>query len=309
MRVGELPPSALKARLKRASLDVATGPFVVRLTTPIESLAEEVQFLYHDFPVAPAGAFADFRVEIGQPAGLRRWWRPQAVFLFDGAMPFEPLPLRLVIPMLEWSLNWCAASEAHQYLIIHAAVVERDGLAMILPGVSGSGKSTLCAGLVHRGWRLLSDEFALMRPQDGRLVPWPRPISLKGQSIDLIRKLAPEFRVGSVVPDTEKGTVAHLRPPTESVRRTDDTAAPAWIIFPTYQPDAPTSLRPLARARAFFKVADCSLNYERLGRRGFDTLSRVMEGSAAYDLTYERLEEVLTLLDALEPPKGGATGA
>ena len=309
MRVGELAEREVAARLERPGLDLDTGPFVVRLETPIESLAEEVRFLYHDFPVVPDDGFVDFHVTIGRPSGLRRWWRRQAVFRFDGAMPFEPLPFRMAVPMLEWSLNWCAATEAHQYVMIHSAVVERNGLTIILPGVTGSGKSTLCAALVHRGWRLLSDEFALIRPRDGRLVPWPRPISLKGRSIDLIRRLAPEFRVGSSVPNTEKGTVAHLQPPTESVRRANDTAAPTWIVFPTYQADTPTCLSPLLRTRAFFRLADCSLNYELLGRRGFETLLQVMESCDAYDLTYGRLEEVLGLLDVLEPPKSAATGA
>jgi HprK-related kinase A len=309
VRVGELTRSELKARLARPGLDLDTGPFVVRLATPIDSLADEMGFLYHDFSVAPDGGFVDFHINIGQPGGLRRWWRPQVVFRFDGAMPFEPLPLRMAIPMLEWSLNWCAATEAHQYVTIHSAVVERSGLAIILPGVSGSGKSTLCAALVHRGWRFLSDEFALLRPRDGRLAPWPRPISLKGQSIDLIRRLAPEFRVGSLVRGTEKGTVAHLRPPAESVRRALETAAPTWIVFPTYQAGAPTCFSPVPQARAFFRLADCSLNYELLGRRGFETLSRVINSSDAYDLRYGNLEEALALLDALEPQQRAATGA
>jgi HprK-related kinase A len=296
------------AQLEHPGLGLDTGPFVIRLETPIESLAEEVQFLYHDFPVAQGGAFVDFHVTVGQPSGLRRWWRPQTVIFVDGVMPFEPLPLRLAIPMLEWSLNWCAATEAHQYVMIHSAVVERNGKAIILPGASGSGKSTLCAALVHGGWRLLSDEFALLRPRDGRLVPWPRPISLKGQSIDLIRRLAPEFRVGSSFLTAAKGTVAHLQPPAESVRRMDDAAAPTWIVFPTYQADAPTHLNPLPRARAFFRLADCSLNYEVLGRRGFETVSSLIDRSDAYDLTYGKLEEGLELLDALEPPRRAAIG-
>ena len=69
---------------------------------------------------------------------------------------------------------------------MHAAVFERDSSAVVLPGPSGVGKSTLCAALVARGWRLLSDEVAMIRPQDGLLQPYPRPISLKNESIEMI---------------------------------------------------------------------------------------------------------------------------
>jgi hypothetical protein len=43
-------------------------------------------------------------------------------------------------------------------------VLERGGRALLLPAPSGSGKSTLCAGLAFNGWRLLSDELALLDP-------------------------------------------------------------------------------------------------------------------------------------------------
>ena len=57
---------------------------------------------------------------------------------------------------------------AHQYLIIHAAVVEKNGLAAILPAPPGSGKGTLTAGSVLSGWRLLSDELTLIDRLSGR---------------------------------------------------------------------------------------------------------------------------------------------
>src|SRR3546814_10587342 len=91
--------------------------------------------------------------------------------------------------MLEWGLNWCIGAHGHQFLIIHAAVIARNGLAAILPGAPGSGKSTLTACLVHNGWRLLSDEMALVSLQDGGLTALARPISLKNRSIDLIADL------------------------------------------------------------------------------------------------------------------------
>jgi len=166
VKLGALPVAELTTRLARG-LDVDTGPFVVRVETEIPALAEELRLLYGDFPVDAGGGLADFHVSVRRPAGplgLRRWWRQQAMAYLDDARPFEPLPIIMAVPMLEWSINWCAATRANQYVMIHAAVLERDGRALVLPGVTGAGKSTLCASLSLRDWRLLSDEFALIRP-------------------------------------------------------------------------------------------------------------------------------------------------
>ena len=300
MTVAELSDQALSRELRSPGIHLATGPFVFHLRTAIPALAEAIRFLYRDFPLDGADAIVDFRVAVQRPVGLRRWVRPQAIFLLDGWVPFEPVPLDLALPTLEWGLNWCVASHAQQYLMMHAAVVEREGRAIILPGRPGSGKSTLCAALVHRGWRLLSDEFALLRP-DGRLAAWPRPISLKNQSIDVIRRLAPEAVIGPSVADTAKGTVAHMRPPTPSVERAAEAAYPAFVVFPTYQAGAPTRLSPLTKPKAFFQLADHSFNYAALGEDGFEILAGVTERSDAFEFTYSDLEDAVALVGGLEP--------
>ena len=305
MKLGALTVPELTARLARGGLDVGMGPFVVRVETEILALGEEMRLLYAEFPLDEGGGLADFHVSVRQPAGplgIRRWWRQQAMVYLDDARPFEPLPIDMAVPMLEWSINWCAATRANQYVMIHAAVLERDGRALVLPGITGAGKSTLCAGLAFRGWRLLSDEFALIRPADGQVDPWPRPISLKNASIEVIRRWAPDARLSTPVPNTNKGTVAHVCPPAGSVERAGEPAMPAWIVFPTFAREQAPRLTRLPRARAFFKLADCSFNYEALGLRGFTTLSRMIDGCDAYEFTYSSLEDALRLLGALPLP-------
>ncbi|HVQ76864.1 MAG TPA: HprK-related kinase A [Candidatus Binatia bacterium] len=302
MTVGELARDEFLARLEHPGISLDTGPFLIRIKTAIGELADEVRFLYGEFPVLPDGGITHFRLELRRPAGLRRWWRPQVFSLFDGERRFEPMPLALAIPTLEWSLNWCVAANAHHHVMVHSAVLERDGRALLLPGTPGAGKSTLCAALAHRGWRLLSDEFALLRPADSQLVSWPRPISLKGPSIDLIRAFAPDARLGRTIPGTPKGPVAHLRPPSASVQRARDRAEPAWVVFPTYRAGEPARLTPLSRARAFYRLAQFSFNYELLGPPGFETLSRAIDGCDTYDFTYSKLDDALPLFQALVAP-------
>ena len=81
-----------------------------------------------------------------------------------------------------------------------------------MPGDPGAGKSTLTAALMLSGWRLLSDEIALVDRDDGLLRRLARPVSLKNASIDIIREHDTRAVFGDMAHDTHKGTVAHLEP-------------------------------------------------------------------------------------------------
>lgn len=299
--LSSLSQSEFGERLQRRGLYLKTGAFTTRIQTDIPSVTESLSLLYADYPVIDDVAFADFHIRMARPANMRRWFKPQVNFLYDGMAPFRPLPLSQAFPMFEWGLNWCVASKANRYLIIHAAVIEKNGYAAILPAPPGSGKSTLCAALVCRGWRLLSDELALIRPDNGMLVPLPRPISLKNASIDVIRSYEPSTVFSKAVEDTTKGTVAHLKAPEESVLRSGESARPAWIIFPKYLADSEAKLEPLSRARSFMSVAENAFNYSLLGKKGFDILANVIDASMSYQFTYSRLDDAIDVFSSLKP--------
>ncbi len=309
MKLLQLPPSELRDRLRDTGIWLRTGPFSLRIRSRVPSVAEGLADLYGQFEVRhPRETFADFHVGVNPPNALRRWLRPQVDFSFDGQLPFKPLPYDQAYPMLEWGLNWCVSMHAHQYLIVHAAVVEKNGGAAILPAPPGSGKSTLTAGLVLSGWRLLSDELALIDRKSGLIHPLPRPVSLKNQSIPLIQAFSSEALINRPSHDTAKGTVAHMRPPKESVRRQHEPARPAWVIFPKWSAGATTTLTPRSAAQTFMFLAQNAFNYSHLGAEGFHTGTRLIDQVACYDFGYSRLDEAVRafdrLADALPPPGG-----
>lgn len=295
-KLDDLTPAVLRAQLKHPGIYLRTTPFITHLQTPISALTALLQLLYADFFLEDHGELADFHVRIAPPRGMRRWLRPQTLFVANGIAPFQPLARHLALPLLEWGLNWCVATSAHQYLVIHAAVVERDAQALILPAPPGSGKSTLCAALVHCGWRLLSDELTLVRLEDGDIQPFPRPVGLKERSIQVIRDFAPNACIGPDHVQTHKGTVAHMRPPSESVAQAEQPATPAWVVFPAYQVGAPVELTPWPKARAFMRVADHAFNYSLLGVTGFETMARLIEACDCYAFTYGDLHQAVALL-------------
>ena len=289
----------LSRLLRRGELLLDAKPFVVRLKSNVPSLARDIALMYADFPTCPRDRFADFHVEIAREPGLRSWIKPLARFFFDGRPSFTALPAYQSFAMLEWGLNWCVAAHSHQYLVIHAAVIEKHGKAVLLPAPPGSGKSTLCAGLVVRGWRLLSDELALYDLETGLVYGMARPVNLKNASIDLVRQLAPGIVLTQPVPNTTKGTVALLRPPAESVRRAAEPVRPDWIILPKYDRGAPAALEPHHRAHTFMLVAEQSFNYDLLGRRGFDAVGRLLDQCRCYKFRYSHLDDAERVFDDL----------
>jgi HprK-related kinase A len=295
----ELSKQEVQAELRGPGIRLRVGPFGVTIRSDDALLASTLHSLYADFPLLPENEPSDFRMRLVRPLGLRRWWRPQVRFLLDDAQPFEAFSSRLAIPLFEWGFNWCIYEHAHEFLIIHASVVERGGRALIMAAPPGSGKSTLCAALAHRGWRLLSDEFALIRKTDGRVVPIPRPIGLKEKSIELIRGLAPLAEFGPVFADTRKGNVAHVRPPTDAVARATETAVAAWLVFPRYEAGVCAAFQSLGKASAFVKASSNCFNYDLQRETGYALLSLIVEQCACFDLHFANLDQVLELLDPL----------
>jgi HprK-related kinase A len=299
LTLAALGPQALAARLRGPGLRLQTGPFIARVRSPLPALAVALGRMYADYPVLDEETVADFDVLLRAPRGLRRLVRPQVVFHYDGLAPFQPLPLAQLYPMFEWAMNWCVSSHAQSWLVIHAAVVEKEGRAVILPAPPGSGKSTLCAALVARGWRLLSDELTLVRLDDGRIDPVPRPVSLKNASIDVIRAWAPQAQLSPPVADTLKGTVAHMRAPGGSVARAFEAATPAWIVFPKWRAGAPAELVPVPQARAHVRLAENAFNYSLLGASGFNAAARLVDSTRTFDFSYGALDDAMAVFDRL----------
>jgi len=297
--LGRIPYSQFELKTRTEGVRIVTGPFITRLQTGLPEVIKNIAHLYSAHQVDLDDGFADFHLKLIQPNSIRRWYRPQVNFSFDGLTPFKPLPLQQAYAIFEWGLNWCISNYANNYLAIHSAVVEKNGQAVILPGVPGAGKSTLCAALALSGWRLFSDEMALLEPDSGQLVSNPRPISLKNESIQVIRDFSSEAVFGTTIRDTTKGTVAHLKPPEASVLRCEEKATPTRIIFPAFRKGARTSLSPVTRSRAFMTLCDNAFNYSILGKRGFDRIRSLIDNCECHQFEYSNLEQAVETFNQL----------
>jgi HprK-related kinase A len=294
-----LGPVEVSRRLRGPGLRLELVPFVVEVRSPFEAVAQGLLSVYGSRAVLPSGSgFADFHVAV-KPVGFGA---RRCVFELDGQRPFTPLAAGEAFAFLEWGLNWCVTTNCHGWLITHAAVLARGNDAVVLPAPPGRGKSTLCASLMHHGWRLLSDEMALLEPDSGMLVPSPRAVSLKNASIELIARRYPDAVIGPRAHDTQKGTVAHLRVDEASVLQSRVLARPAWVVFPSYEADMALQARRPPKAQALVSLASNSFNQHVHGRRGFNAMADLVERCHVFELHYSSLDEAIAWFERLELP-------
>ncbi len=310
MTVDDLGLRRLRQVFEGPGAVIRTGPFNARLGAAIGELTDAFRTLYGDYPVLDGSAddeIIDFDIRVVPTSGVRRWLWPRVTCLVDGRHRFLPLPRAQALAMFEWAFNWCVFSRPNAWLILHSGVVERNGCALLLSGSPGAGKSTLAAGLCLRGWRLLSDEVALIRPGTRSVTPVPRPVGLKEESIGVIRAFDSRAVIGPTCTGTRKGTVAHMRPPADSVARGLETAEVRWILFPTWARGEPARLTPIPRAEALLRTGREAFNYSLLGESGFETLAGIVDRCECLALRYGDLEQAARLLTELADGAAPAT--
>jgi HprK-related kinase A len=279
-----------------------SGPFNIQLGVSDAQFRQLFETLYLNAPPAVTGngtPIYHYAIRLSAPGILRRFVRPQIELTVDGIRPFEPYPREHAFPLFEWGLNWIMAMTAHQYLMLHSAVLERNGIACVFPALPGSGKSTLCAALAHNGWRLLSDEFGLVDYRSLHILPVPRPIGLKNQSIDIVREYLPQAIIGPSFYNTRKGTVAHVAPPRDSFERQHISVPPALIVFPRYSPEHGCRLQSVSKSLAFTRLSNNAFNYKVSMAEGFRALGHLIQTCDAYSLEYHSFEQAINSLNEL----------
>lgn len=286
----------------RHSCFITVGPARFRIGSDWRAPIDLLRALYRDYPLEQV--VPDFTVRLQSTSALRRWIRPAVSIAGDFTLPdAAPLPLSQALLAAEMAMNLQMALGWRRHLLLHASAVSRGGRAVIMTGVSGAGKSTLSALLGERGWRFLGDEFVLLDPDSGMIVPFPRPVSLKNAAIAAMEhEVDDDDRFGPVLRDTPKGTIRHLRPRTEAIGLMMRETQPALLLFPRF--GEPRAVRRVDEAECFVRLTQASTNYVALGERGFDALTHFVRSIPARAIDYTDGEEGVEMVERLWSEQG-----
>lgn len=288
------------------SYTLQTGPFTVSLESSISLVKNYIQQHYSSCMTNTSDDhFIDYHLGVHHGPLYRRLLAPQAEFRLNHRVPFKPLPLSQAHAMFEWGLNWTITSSANQYFIIHAAVLEKNGQAIIISAAPGSGKSTLSAYLATQGWRLLSDELALIDPVTMQVYGTGRPINLKNQSIELMKNYYPEADFSPIAKDTHKGEVCLLKAPEASIANSHTPATPSLLLFVQYTPDEKCHIEKVPPAKSLIEIISNTFNFGLLNQLGFDIAKKLINNTQAYYLEYNSFSLARDAIDSvMKSPRG-----
>lgn len=292
--------------LRAGKLTLDLGPFTTSIKLADRRSISFFLDMYEHCPVQiDEAVLCDFSLSLRPPNIFRNYFRRQIVPDPGFNFPAVPLPLNMSPLAFEMGLNLSVALQCFRYAIFHAGVVAQDDAALVIAAKSGGGKSTLTAALMEQGWRLLSDEFAILDFERSVLKAYPRPVSLKNESIDVVRGFVGHGQVSETLHDTPKGAIAYRRPRAEDLEAMDQVASPRLILFPTFSEGAKPECREIDLADAAMQLIASSPNYQVIGEQAFTGLMRMLDGMKAYEIEYGTTEDSLALVGDLWREHGG----
>lgn len=198
------------------------------------------------------------------------------------------------------SLFWALAVERHPFqFYIHAGVVGSGDRCILLPAAAGSGKSSLTAALVHRGYRYLSDEVALIEPTTFRVPPVPLAVCVKSTGWEVMSRYFPRLRARMGHERMDGKLVRYVPPDPGSIQPT--SALVSHIVFPRYDGKAATEMRPIARSEALRRLMSECLACGRLDRANVAELIRWIGTIDCYELPFASLETAADLVEQVAP--------
>jgi hypothetical protein len=194
-----------------------------------------------------------------------------------------------------------------RYFQLHAAFVAKGESGLLIPGGTRTGKTTLTLTLWQSGWEVFSDDMSFLEPDGMQFLPFPRPLTLREGTLELLGPEGSGSEIPMGPPDYEETTAYFhplwLSPDGGGDSLPDEVPQPSqarWILFPTRRARArkKPDLRPLKRTQAIRKLAPHAYIFEKDRVRGLEILSDLVNTTEQYELIMGSPEETCGLIDS-----------
>ncbi len=160
---------------------------------------------------------------------------------------------------------------------LHGAALEFEGRSFLLVAASGGGKSTTTWGLLHHGFRYLSDELAPVGLERMEVHPYPHALCLK-------KEPAKPF----ILPERTLRLSTTMHVPVEllpcDVGR--EPTSFATVFFLRQRPRSPTpTIEPITKAEAAARLFANALNALAHEGEGLDGAIEIARNTRCFELT------------------------
>lgn len=275
------------------------GEIALALRCEVEEVAEDFASLYARF--RPDGPPPPNEIDVWVVALRRTWYgRRRYAVLGDGERISTVRRREELMPYLEWAVNARVIARRSDFVQLHAATLAHQGQGFIFAARSGCGKSTLAAGLLARGWKYLSDEFALIHPDTLHLHAFAKALCVKEGAFDVLQRLGLPLWQRRFYVKVYKGRVAYIRPHDASPIQPIAPPTPVrFVVLPRYVEGGRPRIYPLSRAQAVFALVESALNPAAFGGRLTSILSDVVRGAQCFRLDAGSLESTCELVESL----------
>ena len=204
-----------------------------------------------------------------------RYWigprdlRPGLTLIRDGQPALDCEDLGDLLYYLARDLTVELQRRRADLLFLHSAGLDWQGRACLLAAESGSGKSTTTWGLLHHGFRYLSDELGPIDLETLQVSPYLHALKLKDLPPDPYPLPEEAIHLGGTI----HVPVRYL--PDASRRE----SLPLGVVFLlTYRPDLSTpEVRPMTPAEAGARLYVNALNALAHPNHGLDAVVRIAE--------------------------------
>jgi len=204
-------------------------------------------------------------------------------------------------PLLHGQALLNAYSRADCLTAIHAAAVSNGDSCIVFPASSGSGKSTLTAALIASGFQYCTDELVLLKHRTHTIQAAAAGIGVKSDAWQVLQPFHPVLKDLPTFLRQDAKQVRYLLPPKHLLANDTAQCYPVQsLVFPSYQPEQPTSLSRISPADALCRLTEAGYDMEG----GLDT-ERVAElvswigGINCYELLVHDLQEAVSRIQDL----------
>lgn len=162
---------------------------------------------------------------------------------------------------------------------VHAGVVAAGDRVIAFPAQSGDGKSTMTAACLAAGFDYVSDEALCVEFASGRVLPYPKPVTLSEHSCSLLGISTPGVHLEGDHPE------AGFRPE-ELGGVTAEGALGLGDIVRLVRHDGPPRLRPLPASEGVGMLLRMSFNHYKRPADSFELVTGLARKSRVWELEY-----------------------